>query len=130
VPEIDRQHQELAAMINGLDDAVKHHASAKTAVKLFDEMVAYARFHFETEERLMEQYEYIEDDAHKLGHQRLIGEANYLREKFIQGDELLVLQFLKDWLLPHILDMDKPLANFLIQHGYAKLISQKESDHL
>lgn len=117
VPEIDRQHQELAAMINRLNDAVKHHASTEVAVQLFDGMVSYARAHFETEERLMEQYGYLEDEAHKLWHQRLLGEINYLREKFIRGDELLVLQFLKDWLLPHILDMDKPLASFLIQHG-------------
>lgn len=117
VPEIDQQHQELATLINRLNDAVKHHASTEVAVQMFDEMVLYARYHFETEERLMGQYGYIEDDEHRLGHQRLIGEVNYLREKFIRGEELLVLQFLKDWLLPHILDMDKPFADFLIQHG-------------
>ena len=114
VPEIDQQHQELANMINRLNDAVKNCASAEAAMHLFDDMILYARYHFDAEERLMNQYGYMEDEAHKQRHQRLIGEANYLREKFIQGDELLVLQSLKDWLLTHILDTDKPLAGHFI----------------
>ena len=115
VPEIDLQHQELANLINRLDDAVKHYASEEVAIHLFDEMISYARSHFETEERLMDQYGYLGNEVHKQAHQRLIGQANYLREKFIQGGELLALQYLKDWLLPHILDMDKPLARYLMQ---------------
>ena len=58
---------------------------------------------------------YIEDEVHKQGHLRLMGEANYLRRKFIKGGELLVLQLLKDWLLRHILDIDKPFASYLMQ---------------
>ena len=120
VPELDQQHQELANLINRLNDAVKYYAPAEVAVQLFDEMVSYAQFHFETEERLMDQYGYSDDEAHKLGHQRLIESANYLRGKFIQGNELLVLQSIKDWLLPHILIMDKPFASYLVQHGVVK----------
>ncbi len=117
VPEIDQQHQEMANMINRLNDAVKNYASAEDIVHQLDDIVLYATSHFEAEERLMDQYGYIDSDAHKNTHQRLKGEANYLREKFIQGGELLVLQYIKDWLLPHILNMDKPLADYLIQHG-------------
>ena len=122
VPEIDRQHQELADMINRLNDAVKHDASAEVAVHLFDGMISNARSHFEAEERLMEKYGYIEDEAHKQGHQRLIGEANYLRGKFLQGDELLVLQSLKDWLLTHTLDTDREFASYLVQCGVAQSV--------
>ena len=117
VPEIDRQHQELANMINRLNDAVAQRVPAEVAVNLFDEMISHARTHFETEDRLMDQYGYVEDEAHKQGHQRLMGEANYLRERFIRGGELLVMQLLKDWLLTHILDMDKPFASYLMQRG-------------
>jgi len=116
VPEIDRQHQELADMLNKLNDAVKQNAPAEVAIHLFDEMIAYARAHFEAEERLMGQYAYVADEAHIQEHQRLLGEANYLRNKFSQGGELLVLQSLKDWFLSHLV-MDKPFAAYLINCG-------------
>jgi diguanylate cyclase (GGDEF)-like protein/PAS domain S-box-containing protein/hemerythrin-like metal-binding protein len=117
VPEIDLHHQEMADRINSLNDAVKNYASAEVAVRLFDDMITYTRSQFEAEERLMDQHEYFDGEAHKQAHQRLLGEANYLRRQFIQGGESLVLQYIKDWLLPHILDMDKPFASYLIQRG-------------
>ena len=120
VTETDRQHQELANLINRLNDAVKHNASAEAAVPLLDDIISYAHSHFEAEERLMEHHEYVDSEAHKQAHQRLLGEADYLRRQFIQGGELLVLQYLKDWLLPHISGMDKPLATHLMQHGVNK----------
>jgi len=114
VSELDHQHQEMADMINRLNDAVKRSLSVEEAAHQFDDTIAFARSHFETEEHLMEQYGYAENEAHKQGHRRLLGEAGYLRGKFIQGDEPLVLQSLKDWLLSHILE-DKPLAAYLIK---------------
>ncbi|MDD1619881.1 MAG: bacteriohemerythrin [Methylococcaceae bacterium] len=117
VPELDRQHQEMADMVNRLNDAVKQSVSVEDAVRQFDDTIAYTRSHFETEERLMDQYAYTENETHKQGHRRLLGEAGYLRGKFIQGDEPLVLQSLKDWLFSHILE-DKPLAEYLIARGF------------
>lgn len=116
VSEIDLEHQELANMINKINEVVKHNLPAEAALKLFDEMISIARRHFETEDLMMDKCRYPEAEAHKQAHRQLVGEANYLRRQFIQGGELLVLQYLKDWLLPHILGMDKPLANYLIQH--------------
>lgn len=116
VSELDRQHQEMADMINRLNDAIKQSVSTEDAIHLFDDAISYTRSHFETEERLMDQYGYTENEAHKQGHRRLLGEAGYLRGKFIQGDEPLVLQSLKDWLFSHILE-DKPLAEYLMARG-------------
>ena len=117
VAEIDLQHQELTNKINKLNESVKKYASVDDIAQQLDEIISYASFHFEAEERLMDQYGYMGSEVHKQTHQRLRGEANYLREKFIQGGELLVLQYIKDWLLPHICDMDKPFARYLIQLG-------------
>jgi diguanylate cyclase (GGDEF)-like protein/PAS domain S-box-containing protein/hemerythrin-like metal-binding protein len=117
VPEIDTQHQELTRMINKLNDAVRQIRPTEIIVGLFDEITAYAQLHFETEERMMKQNGYAEAEAHAREHGRLLGEVTYLRKKIIAGEELLALQYVKDWLLPHILDMDKPFANFLLQRG-------------
>lgn len=115
IAEIDQQHQELANRVNSLNDAVKRSESAETTIRLFDELIAYTKRHFETEEQLMKQYGYTEDETHRQGHQQLLEEMNYLREKFTQGGELLVLQSLKDWLLQHI-DTDEPMASHLKRH--------------
>src|ERR1700693_75609 len=81
VPEIDLQHQELANMIGRMNVVVKQNAPVEVAVQMFDDIISYARFHFATEELLMDQYGYVEDEEHKQEHRRLIGEASYLREK-------------------------------------------------
>ena len=54
---------------------------------------------------------------HKNEHRRLIEEAHYLKEKLARGGELLVLQSLKDWLLAHIIHVDKPFMEYLSRHG-------------
>jgi diguanylate cyclase (GGDEF)-like protein/hemerythrin-like metal-binding protein/PAS domain S-box-containing protein len=116
IQELDSQHQEMANMINRLNDAIKHSVPVEDALLQFDEIIAYTRFHFDAEERLMEQSWYTDNELHKQEHLKLIGEAQYLRGKLIQGDEPLVLQSLKDWLLSHILE-DKSLAGYLAQHN-------------
>lgn len=119
VPEIDQQHRDLTNLLNQLNDTVKHNAPVEVAIHLFDEIIANTRIHFEAEERLMAQYAYVADEAHIQEHQRLIGEAKYLRGKFSHGGELLVLQSLKDWFFSHIV-MDKPFASYLIHCGANK----------
>jgi len=115
VPEIDHQHQELMRMINRLNDAAKQNKSIQYILELFDEICSYTVTHFQTEENLMDQHDFLESEVHKLDHKRLLGEVKYLRTKIVGGGELLVLQYLKDWLLPHILNMDKPFTTYLLQ---------------
>lgn len=112
VPEIDSQHQELAGRINNLNEAVKGMTPIDATARMFDELLSSVELHFETEERLMAKSGYAEDEEHRLGHQRLLGEINHLRTKFTEGSEALALQSLKDWLLSHI-DTDKHLARHL-----------------
>lgn len=116
-PELDRQHQVLVNMLNNLNDAVRNSESQQTVDRMFDEMVAYAEKHFEFEERLMVKYAYPDMLPHKDEHERLKLEAKYLREELKQGGELLVLQSVKDWLLAHTVNIDKPFAEYLMRRS-------------
>ena len=116
-PEIDRQHQEMVDTINKLNDAVRNNDTPENIARLFDELIAHAESHFAVEERLMDKYDYPESGMHRNEHKRLIAEAHYLKDKLAQGGELLVLQSLKDWLLTHILHVDKPFVEYLFRHG-------------
>ena len=115
VPEIDEQHLELVNMLNRLNEAVKNNAPRETLSQMFDDLVAYTDFHFISEEQLMSKYGFSEDEAHKKEHRLLIEESQYLKERLIDGSELLALQSLKDWVLAHILYMDKQLARHILQ---------------
>jgi len=117
VKKIDEEHQEIAFLLNRLNLAINRLESTETVAPMLEEVVASTKSHFQTEEKLMEQYAYPGEDAHKIEHQRLVNEVTYLKGRFSQGGELLVLQWLKDWFLAHIAGTDKLLADYLIQRG-------------
>ncbi len=113
VPVIDQQHLALAAMLNRLNEAVKNSAPMEVVAGAFENVLSFTRHHFETEERLMQRFDYPDRKMHIDEHRDLLAEAAYLRQKFLQGGELTVLQALKDWFVAHIVDSDKSLASHL-----------------
>jgi hemerythrin-like metal-binding protein len=117
VEEIDRQHHELADMLNKLNAAVQHNQPEEVVAGLFHEFIGKIQIHFEAEERLMEQHVQDMHGLHKKEHQRLIGEVAFLRENLSKGAELAVLQSLKDWLLGHVKGLDRQLSEALLQRG-------------
>ena len=115
--EIDRQHLEMVEIINRLNNSVRNNDAPEVVAHLFDELIAHAESHFAVEEQMMDKYGYPEGGMHKNEHRRLIAEAHYLKDKLARGGELLVLQSLKDWLLAHIIHVDKPFVEYLSRHG-------------
>lgn len=79
-PEIEQQHQQLVSMFERLNDAVRKRESREEIYELIDEVIAYTRLHFATEERIMAQSGYPEIAAHKDKHRQLIDEALHLKE--------------------------------------------------
>jgi hemerythrin len=63
----------------------------------------------------MIQYGYSDTNAHKNEHQRLIDELDYLKNKFNQNGEMVVLFALKEWLLKHIANYDRLLCDFILK---------------
>lgn len=117
VHEIDEQHRNLARLMNKLNSAWKHGQSQSVLTEMFDNLVTATALHFETEGRYMAQCGYQEQRSHEKEHALLLDEAMRLRERVKEGNELLALQTLKDWLLNHIAYSDKPMAGYLLTHG-------------
>lgn len=115
-PEIDQQHKQLIVLANKLNVALSSGEATEIIKRQFDELVLYTQFHFSTEERLMEQYGYPHQTEHKQSHHRLLSEIGHLKARLNHGDELSTLQTIKDWLMGHIEDADKPLGAHLKQH--------------
>jgi hemerythrin-like metal-binding protein len=117
---IDTQHQKLVDLINELHDSMKAGKGKDQLGTTLTELVNYTVYHFQTEEKLFEQYGYPEKEGHKKIHTDLLQTAGKIKEDFDSGKIVLameVLDFLKKWLNDHILGSDKKSVNFLISKG-------------
>ncbi|MBF0184045.1 MAG: hemerythrin family protein [Magnetococcales bacterium] len=115
--EIDDDHQRLVALLNGLISALNEQASQETVGRLLDELVNYTAWHFRHEERLMQSYRYSQFIAHKRQHTQLIEQANQAHSLYrTEGNKVVmeVVALLKDWLINHVLIVDKSLAEYLV----------------
>ena len=102
VPVIDRQHARMADLLNRIADAVKSGQERDHVTMLMDELVAFTRHHFETEQRLMDEHAYPEALAHAQEHGRLLADLISIRAHADDASVMLTLQALKEWLVSHI----------------------------
>jgi hemerythrin len=121
---IDSQHRRLVDMINRLDalSSSDDTDNYDTVGEILSSLTAYTHYHFEEEEALMEEYQYSELDSHVTAHASLKADlASYVRRwkerEGITPEELL--SYLADWLLSHILSVDKKLGSLQPQKAGA-----------
>jgi len=113
ISEIDEEHKKLVELIGQLEEAAltkQEHAAIGDVVR---ELLMYAAFHFQHEERLMAEASFQGTEQHKAIHNRFIDTAAALKTDFDLGREQVTektLQFLSDWLSEHIMVQDKEFA--------------------
>jgi len=120
VPEIDKQHQELVALVTRLTEAVKNNAPRAEIYRIIDDVIAHTARHFATEEMLMAEFGYPEIEAHKKKHKLLIDEALHFRKKLDYVGEEQFLEWFNHWpftnILAHIQYADNQVKEH-IAHG-------------
>ncbi len=116
ITEIDNQHKGLVIIINDLFELMSV-GKAKTKMnEIFDHLTDYTKKHFYTEELMLVKYAYKGLDKHKEEHKMFIEKLNGLKSELEKGDitiSLKTLNFLKDWLLNHILISDKKYSTHI-----------------
>lgn len=120
VGEIDDQHKKCVEMVNELYDSMRQESSAETLLKIVDDMKNYTEFHFTTEEKFMDQYEFSGLQEHKQEHKEFIEKVVQVEQDCSSGKSSLdmeVLNFLSNWLVTHINDTDKKMGEFLASKG-------------
>jgi hemerythrin len=124
---MDEDHRQLAALLNrlardygpveGRGDCPPRRPAAPPLAEALEDLSRHARAHFLREEAVMRTDGYPWLDRHKGEHDLLLAELSFLvRELHASGVERVaggVLETLKDWLLGHILEQDRDLAEFL-----------------
>jgi len=138
LPEIDEQHKRLVQLINQLASDWSSLADVEQLNTIFDELTAYAHYHFQTEEAIW--HEYLSEDpweeAHKQVHQKFIKTVLELKSEETSKplDDVIedVLKFLSHWLVYHILDSDMRMAKvvLLLRSGVTLSQAKEQSNRL
>jgi methyl-accepting chemotaxis protein len=116
ITEIDEQHKKLFDLINRLYAGMKSGKATESLSHILKELVDYTVYHFGTEERLFEKYQYPGYLQHKKLHDDLTARVKEFEEKFDSGKvsvSVELMTFLKDWLQNHIMRTDKKYELFL-----------------
>jgi len=117
---IEHQHRELVSLLNELNEAIRNLESREIIYRMMDEVIAYTRLHFSTEEQLMVQSGYPDIEWHKDQHKQLLEDTLHFRKKLDYiGEEIFT-----DWysrrpfarVLAHIQFADKQVADYILQN--------------
>ena len=114
--EIDAQHKKLFDIVNELHASVTVGAERSTLANIFNELIDYTIYHFQTEERYFVDLAYPDAQAHKKEHDDLTEQVVKLQSQFAEGDLVIsfeLLDFLYDWLMKHTSDSDIKFRRFL-----------------
>jgi len=120
VKEIDNQHIKLIDIINELHDKMKEGKGREILEKVLNGLVEYTIFHFSYEEEIFIRHNYPEFRTHASKHVELINQVKNYVKKFESGNSVStvdLMNFLKDWLLTHIMETDKKYSTFLNAKG-------------
>jgi hemerythrin-like metal-binding protein len=113
---VDEQHQQLVSILNELYEAQITGTSKIMIGETLDKVIDYTKYHFESEEKYMKEYNYLRFDEHHKQQRDLVEQAEKLKKDFSSNNLLLslkTLDFLKDWLINHILGSDKDFGEFV-----------------
>jgi len=122
---IDEQHKVLVKLINQLASHLGSESDVSSLDATYTELADYAAYHFQSEERIWEEYFPTNSSlkGHKKTHEDFIATVIRLKEQDqsepIQEVIEQVLSFLTRWLAHHILDSDMRMSKviFAMQSG-------------
>lgn len=120
VEEIDRQHKQLVFILNQLLGMDGLTVDSETISDTLTRMTDYADYHFNSEEGYMRKYAYPDYESHRLEHiafMRKTAELSMGTMVYKKTVPTEMLQYLKTWLVEHILVSDMKYKQFFEQKG-------------
>jgi hemerythrin-like metal-binding protein len=122
----DAHHRRLFATINKLYGAMKSGASRETLKEVFEELLDYTRYHFDSEETVLDRIGSPLCVRQRKEHQELIRTATELKKELEAGKPMVaveVMEFLRDWVTRHIKGCDKLYAEVLRETDVESILS-------
>ncbi|BDQ33476.1 bacteriohemerythrin [Pseudodesulfovibrio portus] len=120
IGSIDAQHKQLVKLINGLNQAMRNKESASVMRDIVTGLKEYVVTHFAFEEKLFDQHGYPGTAEHKSAHSQFVEKVGDFELALTEGRATVsieVMQFLRDWLVQHIMGTDREYVPFMSEHG-------------
>lgn len=106
---VDNQHQTFLTILNRVKQCDYKNNPYELA-ELIDELHLYTLYHFETEEKVLQEQGCPDFDAHREKHKLLSEKIEEYRLENMTDACLLadrMAEFLENWLFTHIIETDK-----------------------
>lgn len=110
VKDLDNQHIGIFDYINRIHAALKQNKGHGELLRIVTEMRNFTAKHFKDEEVLMKKVNYADLDKQIKAHNNLIAKVDQIINQFNSNQDVNMIEvmvFLKDWLVGHIMGMDK-----------------------
>jgi len=117
---VDSQHKVLVELINALHQAMMSRRGKESLGGVLASRIKYTKSHFATEEGLLRANEYPDLVNHKAEHERFTQTIVDFQGRFQRNEVAMtidVMEFLKDWLVKHIMGVDKRYVPHLSARG-------------
>ncbi len=116
---LDGHHKKLFQLFDEIYDILEG-GDAETPtyspLKVISELNVYALFHFKEEEKLMEEIQFSELDAHRKQHEYFIEKIHEFKKQYKANDTLInydLYYFLSHWLIQHIIQVDSKYMDYI-----------------
>jgi hemerythrin len=120
IPSIDLQHQKLFELTSHFYEKLRQKETKGAMSETLQGLVEYAGYHFATEERYMQKYQYPFYARHVAQHSEFVEKVTELQTRFQSGTLVIAIEvadFLKGWLSKHILGEDQKFGPFFQEKG-------------
>ena len=120
VGRFNDEHQRIFDSINDLHAGIKNKASTVKLRGIVRRIADVARAHFQAEEEAMQRTSFPGLQAQKIAHGRLLDQLDEFMAAFEANrslDYISILEFCREWLIDHILEMDKEYGDHFEAHG-------------
>ena len=116
IKELDDQHRSFFEILNRLGAAAGGNKGMVVVGPVLQELKEYSRHHFTEEENWLKIIGFPGLQHQKIQHEFFISQVTDLQDRYSKGDgniPISTLEFLRDWLLNHILENDKKYGTFM-----------------
>ena len=116
IKELDDQHRSFFEILNRLAEAAGGTKGMVVVGPVLRELKEYSLHHFTEEENWLKVIGFPGLKHQEIQHEFFISQVTDLQDRYSKGDgniPISTLEFLRDWLLNHILENDKKYGTFM-----------------
>ena len=124
VSALDADHQRLIDLLNVIFTACFAGVGDDYVSKTLDDLIQYTQEHFKREIDLLSAHGFPDCEDHAREHERLVTQlqekCETARSQLAKGISVEVMEFLRGWLVNHIMERDMVYAAYLKETGVSK----------